>query len=167
MRLNSELALSRTDQHVLVHDEIQGTINEDFRHTGDMVIHRKDGLFAYQLAVSVDDIAQNITHVVRGCDLLETTPKQVLIMNILKGKVPKYAHIPVIVDSTGRKLSKQNHAPAIDNCHAIKNLRRACSALALEPPADLSERETLLHWAIGAWNIQRLKNQRQIDEAKS
>ena len=92
-------------------DGIQGAQAEDLLMGGDFIIHRKDGLFAYQLAVVVDDILQNITHVVRGADLLDTTARQILLFHVLGKPAPHYSHVPVMADAQGNKLSKQNRAP--------------------------------------------------------
>jgi glutamyl-Q tRNA(Asp) synthetase len=108
---------------------------------------------------------QKITRIVRGCDLLETTAKQILMMQTLGSESPEYAHIPVIVDEHGLKLSKQNHAKALSE-NTENNLKRACLALGMCPPSDLSSAESILNWAIGAWDIKQLKNQKQISEAK-
>lgn len=167
IRLNSLLALPATQQNIKVQDKLQGQISENFCDTGDVIIHRKDGLFAYQLAVSVDDIKQGITNVVRGNDLLETTPKQVLLMQVLGASAPSYAHIPVLVDDQGRKLSKQNHATPINSDHAFSNLKQACHALRLFPPSSFNDTNSLLNWAINSWDISQLKNQKQICEAET
>lgn len=104
--------------------------------SGDFVIHRKDGFFAYQLAVVVDDIDQGITDVVRGDDLLDTTARQIFLYRILGKKPPSYAHIPVIRDEYGNKLSKQNHAPTIDKIHAQKNVFNALCSLGYQPDKE-------------------------------
>jgi glutamyl-Q tRNA(Asp) synthetase len=89
----------------------------------DIVLKRKDGLFAYALAVVVDDAAQAITDVVRGNDLLSQTPVQLQLFSLLRLTAPRYAHLPVLVDASGSKLSKQTGAEAIDNRRPIENLR--------------------------------------------
>ncbi len=115
-------------------DGIRGTQSEEIEKiSGDFVVHRRDGLFAYQLAVVVDDIDQGVTDVVRGDDLLDTTARQIFLYHILGKKPPSYAHIPVIRDEHGNKLSKQNHAPAIDNSAVKKNLYEALSVLGYRP----------------------------------
>lgn len=114
-------------------DEVCGEISEDLTETcGDFVIHRKDGLFAYQLAVVVDDIAQNVSHVVRGQDLLDTTARQIFLYQLLRKPAPQFCHIPVVLDKNGNKLSKQNHAPALDNKNWKENLKKACAFLGEE-----------------------------------
>lgn len=116
-------------------DRIVGSIEEDLtKSSGDYVIHRKDGYFAYQLAVVADDIDQGITHVVRGADLLDTTAKQTYLYQLLGAHPPRYAHIPVILDQNGNKLSKQNHAPALDLQKASRNVHEALLALGISLP---------------------------------
>jgi glutamyl-Q tRNA(Asp) synthetase len=129
------------------------TINLD-RTGGDFVLRRRDGLFAYQLAVAVDDAAQNITHVVRGNDLLESTPRQIFLLRALRLPVPAYGHVPVVVDAAGRKLSKQNHAPELDREHARDNLYQALMWLGQNPPAEVADADVteLLSWASQHWS---------------
>ena len=147
-------------QQVAFTDGLQGHINEDVGQHGDFIIHRKDGFFAYQLAVAADDIEQGITHVVRGVDLLETTAKQVFLIKLLGGTVPKYSHIPVIIDHNGNKLSKQNHAPAIDIDTPEKNLFHAIKALMLHPPSEASSWsiKALIDWSANRWELKNLTN---------
>ncbi len=135
-------------------DDIQGRQREHLAEScGDFVIHRKDGLFAYQLAVVVDDIAQKVTHIVRGIDLLETTARQIYLFRLLGQRTPRFAHIPVLVDADGQKLSKQNHAPAVDIQQPVANLCQALGYLGMTPPADLRSASPaeLLGWAVEHW----------------
>ncbi|MCH8550685.1 MAG: tRNA glutamyl-Q(34) synthetase GluQRS [Natronospirillum sp.] len=132
-------------------DRMQGDLTLAAKDTGtDPILRRKDGLWAYQLAVVVDDGAQGITHVVRGNDLLNTTPLQVALQQCLGLPTPDYLHLPVIQDQQGRKLSKQNHAPAIRARDSDRLLRAALLALGLTPPADLLPTE-LLPWGTEHW----------------
>lgn len=100
----------------------------------DFVVRRKDGFYAYQLAVVVDDAAQGITRVVRGSDLLDSTPRQRLLQELLGYPAIEYAHIPVATAGNGQKLSKQNHAPPLDPARAAGNLRQALQLLCQPPP---------------------------------
>ena len=143
-------------------DLVQGDVQEDFSVSGDFVVHRKDGYFAYQTAVSVDDINQGITHVIRGNDLLNTTPQQILLHNLLDAAPPQYGHIPVIIGDNNIKLSKQNHAPAIDNHVPQKNLIQAMKALNMHPPTHNTTTTRLLTWAIEHWSLTPLKFQQTI-----
>ncbi|MFV0278748.1 MAG: glutamate--tRNA ligase family protein, partial [Parahaliea sp.] len=105
------------------------------REVKDFVVRRKDQLFAYQLAVVVDDQAQRITQVVRGSDLLDSTPRQIWLQQLLGYAAPVYGHLPVLTNRAGQKLSKQTHAPALDNRRACNNLRLALGHLRQPPPA--------------------------------
>ncbi|MFT7561129.1 MAG: glutamyl-Q tRNA(Asp) synthetase [Flavobacteriales bacterium] len=159
IRLRTRLSIDRMSRPTTLtfSDPIQGEISEDLDATGDFIIHRKDGLFAYQLAVSCDDFAQGITHVVRGSDLLTTTPQQILLMELMQCKsIPQYAHIPAICHPDGKKLSKQTLAPPLDESKSAKNLFFACKSLGLTPPQNLKyeECERILTWATEHWSIQ-------------
>jgi glutamyl-Q tRNA(Asp) synthetase len=104
------------------------------RGEGDFVLLRADGLFAYQLAVVVDDAAQGITHVVRGADLLDSTPRQVHLQHLLGYPTPRYTHVPVVLSADGRKLSKQTGAVALDRARAPELLRQALAFLGRKAP---------------------------------
>lgn len=139
---------SQLENKITFTDRICGEQYEDINQvSGDFVIHRKDGLFAYQLAVVVDDIDQGITDVVRGDDLLDTTARQIFLYHILGKTPPTYAHIPVIKDKNGNKLSKQNHAPAVDINSAHLNIYNALSCLGYNP-SKTEDISTLLSEAI-------------------
>jgi len=143
-------------------DLLQGNFEQRLdRDVGDFVVLRRDGIVAYQLAVVVDDIAQQITHVVRGADLLDNTPRQLLLFEYLHAPAPHYAHVPLLVDRTGAKLSKRTMAHAIDDTQASANLALILSLLHHPPPAGLrhASPDELLHWAIGAWDLKRLPAQ--------
>lgn len=138
-------------------DEIQGHFMQRLEaEVGDFVIRRKDELFAYQLAVVVDDEFQNITHVVRGWDLLDSTPRQIYLQRVLDYRQMSYAHIPIIVDEKGQKLSKQAFAPSIETDRASEAIYKALIFLGQAPPAEIAfERPaSQLQWAIGNWDIQ-------------
>ncbi|MCS7041517.1 MAG: tRNA glutamyl-Q(34) synthetase GluQRS [Bryobacteraceae bacterium] len=132
-------------------DRWQGWFEQDVEaEAGDFILLRADGFFAYQLAVVVDDAAQGVTHVVRGADLLDSTPRQLLLQRALGYPRPAYLHHPVATDGEGRKLSKQNRAPALDPARDRENLLAALAFLGLAPPDDLCGAE-LLAWARGQW----------------
>lgn len=135
-------------------DLFQGPQQQDLkRDVGDMVLYRKDGLFAYQLAVVVDDAFQQVTHVIRGSDLLHSTPRQIYLQQCLGLSTPKYGHIPVATNFSGQKLSKQNQATAIDEHTAPHNLAHAIRWLGLPLPEqpEPASCEELLQWAIQNW----------------
>jgi glutamyl-Q tRNA(Asp) synthetase len=137
-------------------DLIQGTqrirLKDD---VGDFIIRRKDKLIAYQLAVAVDDLDQGITRIVRGIDLMDSSFKQIYIMQLMGNAPPVYAHIPVITDPQGIKLSKQTHAPALDCSIPGQNLGHALAALGHQAPAELypADPSSILEWAIDAWRL--------------
>lgn len=132
-------------------DRWQGWFEQDVaREVGDFILLRADGCVSYQLAVVVDDEQQGVTHVVRGADLLDSTPRQILLAQALGCRPLVYLHHPVATDTQGRKLSKQNRAPALDAARDGENLRAALGFLGLWAPADLAPRE-LLEWARRRW----------------
>ena len=105
------IRLKTSSQTVRFADGIQGDYVQNLEHeVGDFILRRRDGLFAYQLAVVADDAAQKITHVVRGYDLVSSTPRQIYLQQLLGLPTPSYAHIPIIVNELGQKLSKQHFA---------------------------------------------------------
>lgn len=140
-------------------DALQGCITQQLQsEIGDFVVKRADGLFAYQLAVVVDDAFQGITHVVRGADLLNSTPRQIFLQQRLGLPTPHYMHLPVAVNGAGEKLSKQSLAAPVDCSHATATLLRVLDFLHQRPPASLagSEVRTVLKWAVKNWQPQRL-----------
>jgi glutamyl-Q tRNA(Asp) synthetase len=105
---------------------------------GDFILLRADGIFAYQLAVVVDDAAQKITDVVRGADLLDSTLRQVYLQRMLGYRTPRYRHIPVVMGPDGQKLSKQNGAAPLDRTRAVGLLSEALQFLGYTPPEELN-----------------------------
>jgi glutamyl-Q tRNA(Asp) synthetase len=115
-------------------DGLQGPQRQDVAaEVGDFVLRRADGLWAYQLAVVVDDAEQGITDVVRGADLLDSTPRQILLQRALGLPTPRYLHLPLVVDGAGRKLSKSEGADAVDAAHPIDALAAAWARLGQAP----------------------------------
>jgi glutamyl-Q tRNA(Asp) synthetase len=112
----------------------------------------------------VDDYQQNINHVIRGFDLLDSTPKQIYLQQLLGYPTPRYAHVPIITDPQGNKLSKQNLAQAVDTKNPSKTLFLLLHSLHQKPPAQLKNASVtdMLDWAIEHWNSQLLKNIRTI-----
>ena len=117
---------------------------------GDFILRRADGCWAYQLAVVVDDAAQGISHVVRGLDLLDNTPRQILLQNALGLPTPQYLHTPLVLAADGQKLSKQNGAQALALEHPLAALNTAAQALGLPASIAHSVPDALHHW-VGAW----------------
>lgn len=141
-------------------DLIQGTQKQNLRtQAGDQILKRRDGFYAYQLAVVVDDIAQGITHIIRGSDLLEVTARQLFFFDLLSAPLPQFGHVPLAIQANGQKLSKQNHAKAIDSKLASRNLWRGLEFLGQNPPADLADTSTseCLDWALHHWQRQAVQ----------
>ena len=153
------------DQAVAMMDRIQGPLIQHLEQdVGDFVLRRADGLWAYQLAVVVDDHAQGITDVVRGADLLDSTPRQIWLYTQLGWPVPRYAHLPVVANAAGEKLSKQTLAPALALEARSAELVRALRFLGQTVPemlvgAGLNE---LWAWALAHWDVNHIPRVRAI-----
>lgn len=146
-------------------DLLQGRFTQNVADSiGDFIIRRRDGLFAYQLAVVVDDGAQGISEVVRGCDLLSNTPRQILLQEALGLMRPGYMHLPLLTEADGRKLSKSRRAVTIADQSPTASLWRVLRWLRQEPPDQLMRASVgeLWSWAIRAWNPTALRNTREI-----
>jgi glutamyl-Q tRNA(Asp) synthetase len=136
-------------------DEHQGRQEQDLeREIGDFVLQRADRLYAYQLAVVVDDAEQSITRIVRGADLLNSTPRQIYLQRLLGFPTPAYLHVPVVVNAAGEKLSKQTRAAPIAVGAERATLFRALHFLGQRPPVDLAQvqPEVMLRWAVEHWD---------------
>ncbi|WP_373959101.1 tRNA glutamyl-Q(34) synthetase GluQRS [Vibrio gigantis] len=129
----------------------------------DFIIKRRDGLFAYNLAVVLDDIEQGVTEVVRGADLIEPTGRQISLYKTLKQKTVSYLHLPLATDGLGNKLSKQNHATAIDLDNPKPTLLNAMRFLGFDIPMPLCEAsmDEILLWGCQQWNISQLPDSLQ------
>ncbi|BFM18295.1 tRNA glutamyl-Q(34) synthetase GluQRS [Maricurvus nonylphenolicus] len=134
------------------------------KEVGDFIIRRRDGLIAYQLAVVADDIAQKITHVIRGSDLLDNTQRQLWLFQLLKGRAPEFGHIPIVVNEQGQKLSKQTYAPALDDTKASSNLAQAMQLLHHPLPTELqgATPTEILQWGIEHWSREKIPQTLQI-----
>ena len=146
------------DRRIAFEDRLQGVVGQCLENeVGDVVLKRADGLFAYQLAVVVDDAAQGITDVVRGADLLASTPRQIALQRALGVATPRYAHLPVATNPAGEKWSKQTLAPAIDAGRAAGELWRALRFLGQPVPEALAgaNLRELWDWALtqGRWAL--------------
>ena len=150
---------------VVFEDTLQGKVGRNLEtEIGDFVLYRADQVFAYQLAVVVDDAEQGISDVVRGADLLDSTPRQIYLQQLLELPPLRYTHIATAVDTAGEKLSKQTLAAAIDAERPLPELIRALHFLGQDPPcnpATASMRE-LWQWAISEWRIERVPRVRQL-----
>jgi glutamyl-Q tRNA(Asp) synthetase len=118
---------------------------------GDFVLRRADGLWAYQLAVVVDDAAQGVTHIVRGEDLADNTARQILLQRALGCATPQYLHTPLVLAADGQKLSKQNGAQALDTSAPVACLRQAAQVLGLSVPSHCLTLESLLSACTSQW----------------
>lgn len=144
------------------HDRIQGPVRQSIeKETGDFVIRRADGLFAYQLAVVVDDAWQGITHIVRGADLILSTPRQLYLQSLLGYPSPGYAHLPVVVDDAGNKLSKQAKSMPVDIRRPLPALRAAFLFLHQAPPEEEpASLDEFWQWALENWDTGRIPGRR-------
>lgn len=144
------------------HDQRHGLLTVDSQLAEeDFIIHRKDGLFAYNLAVVIDDHDQGVTEIVRGADLIEPTVRQISLYQHLGWQAPTYLHLPLIINPDGNKLSKQNHAPALSLSHPLITLAKALHYLGQTLPETWQDAtiEALLRWAVEHWDIQQIPKQ--------
>lgn len=150
------------DAEITFQDFIQGQIRQNLQtEVGDFILKRADGLFTYQLAVVVDDAAQGVTNLVRGADLLNSTPRQIYLQKLLNLPTPHYAHIPIARNAAGEKLSKQTLANSIDVKKANLQIWQALKFLGQQPPIELefASLQELWYWAITHWQIQDIPAQ--------
>lgn len=146
-----------TDEIVGFDDRIVGHYQQNLAHDiGDFVLLRADGFWAYQLAVVADDADQGITHIVRGQDLLVSTPRQIYLQHCLGLNTPTYAHLPLLVNALGQKWSKQTLAPALDSRQSETLLRQVMAYLHLPAAPEVNRPQDLLAWAIEHWQIGRI-----------
>ena len=149
-------------------DRLQGPQVQHLEsESGDFVIFRRDGLVAYHLAVVVDDELEGITDIVRGTDLLDSTPRQIWLQRLLGYATPTYAHIPVLLGPDGEKLSKSLGAGALDTGQPSHSLWRALRALQQSPPPYLTGAPVteIWDWAIEAWQPANLAGLRTLPAA--
>ncbi len=131
---------------------------------GDFVLFRRDQVYSYQLAVAVDDWQQDITHVIRGYDLFDSTARQLMLLNALDINTARYGHVPMALGSDGHKLSKQNQAEPLDGKNASRNLVAALQFLGQETAEDLENAgpSEVLDFAVQNWNIDKVPEQQSI-----
>jgi glutamyl-Q tRNA(Asp) synthetase len=153
-------------------DLVMGDYSQNLAtQAGDFVVQRRDGLFSYQLAVTVDDQFQSISHIIRGADLIDSTPRQIYLQNCLNFSTDSsptisspaltYGHLPMATNAEGQKLSKQNHAAALIAGEESQNLWLALEWLQQQPPAELRAESVgrILDWAIDNWSIESIPKQ--------
>jgi glutamyl-Q tRNA(Asp) synthetase len=141
---------------VLFTDRIQGTYRQNVADAvGDFILQRRDQIYAYVLAVTVDDAAQGVTHIVRGADLLDNTPRQIYLQRLLGLPEPSYAHVPVLTEADGAKLAKSRRSVRISAGSPLPQLCSVFSLLGLKPSPSLASATIAdaWHWAITQWNL--------------
>ncbi len=159
---NSRMAATRLrvePGHIQFTDRIQGMFRQDVAAAvGDFVLKRRDRIFAYVLAVVVDDAAQGVTHVVRGADLLDNTPRQIYLQRLLGCTLPVYAHVPVLTEADGSKLAKSARSIPVESDDAQSRLIAVFKLLGLNPPVELLDATItdVWAWAMASWNISRI-----------
>ena len=157
----------KTDNNIIEFDDyLYGLISQRLeRDIGDFILRRSDGIYAYQLAAVVDDAAQGISNVVRGADLLDSTPRQIYLQKILGYSTPTYMHLPVVVNKEGKKLSKQTREALLDISNPVKQLIEAIRFLGQEPPIELLENNvsSFWQWAIKNWCPEKIHKKRTIE----
>jgi glutamyl-Q tRNA(Asp) synthetase len=153
------------DRELRFTDGLQGAcVHNVAREVGDFLVRRRDGVHAYQLAVVVDDAEQGITEVVRGCDLLSSTPRQMLLQDALGLAQPRYMHLPLLLEADGRKLAKSRHSVPVSPHDVAAHLHVALTRLGQQPPAELarSQPAEVMKWAIANWDPVPLRGQREV-----
>ncbi|MDB3967151.1 tRNA glutamyl-Q(34) synthetase GluQRS [Porticoccaceae bacterium] len=152
------------DTRLSFNDQIIGQYQQNLKtELGDFVVRRRDGLFSYQLAVVVDDEFQAISHIMRGADLLESTPRQIYLQQCLGYKTPDYAHLPLALNAQGQKLSKQNQALELPEGNESEHLWAALHWLQQSPPEQLQRQSVakILAWGIEHWAVKTVTDHLQ------
>jgi glutamyl-Q tRNA(Asp) synthetase len=157
-RSSSALRVITDSETISFTDRFTGILSQNLEaEVGDFIVRRSDGLAAYQLAVIMDDAFQGITHVVRGADLLLSTPRQIYLQRLFDLSTPLYAHLPLVLDESGKKLSKQSHAQAVERSDPLSALTAAYRFLGQsvpeEPPANVTE---FWQWARAHWDSRNI-----------
>lgn len=146
------LRILTNDETIEFQDRVTGSYSQQLvRDIGDFVLRRADGVYAYQLAVVADDADQRITHIVRGADLLDSTPRQIYLQRLLGYPRLRYMHLPIATNAAGEKLSKQTHAASIDLDKALPQLVETLRFLGQKPPDEILEGDIAAFWS---WAIQ-------------
>ncbi len=161
------IRLRTDDREICFSDRIQGRHCQVLeRDIGDFIIRRADGYTAYQLAVVVDDADQGINQVVRGADLLLSTPRQLHLQELLGFPHPEYAHVPLLLDDQGRKLSKQDKAHPLADDDPLPALLQAWHCLGQAAPDERPDNvQAFWHWAASAWSIDRVPAMQALHES--
>jgi glutamyl-Q tRNA(Asp) synthetase len=157
--------IKTNNNEVGINDQLQGHYSQCLEsEIGDFIIKRADGFFAYHLVVVIDDANQNITDIVRGVDLLDSTPRQVYLQNKLNLNTPSYLHLPIAIDNAGKKISKATKAISVNSSKPNKILFNALSFLGQKPPEELItyDVESILNWATQHWDTKSLPKEKEI-----
>ncbi|WP_413043158.1 tRNA glutamyl-Q(34) synthetase GluQRS [Pseudomonas sp. YJ42] len=166
---DSAIRLRVPDREYAFTDRLQGEFRQHIgREVGDFVIRRRDGLIAYQLAVVLDDAWQGVTDIVRGADLLDSTPRQLYLQELLGLPQPRYLHVPLIIQPDGHKLGKRYRSPPLQPEEATPLLLRALRALGQPTVSELDDAHPseILAWAIPRWGAERIPHSRTLAEAQ-
>lgn len=167
-RVNAAIRLRVPNLEYRFTDRVQGEFRQDLgREVGDFIIQRRDGLYAYQLAVVLDDAFQGMTNIVRGADLLDNTPRQHYLQELLGLPQPRYLHVPLLIQPDGHKLGKRYRSPPLPAEQVAPLLCRALRALgqAPEPQLEGATPQLVLAWGIAHWDAGRIPRQATLDEA--
>ena len=146
-------------------DAVMGKQSQNIKQQcGDFILKRRDGLFAYQLAVVADDALQGISEVVRGADLLEVTARQIYLQQLLHYPTPDYCHLPLVIDDMGNKISKSEGAATVGTKNKVRQLISALEFLGQQPPDELNEANIseLWSWSIDHWRLDRVAKNNQL-----
>jgi len=168
-RANAAIRLRVPEQSYGFTDRVQGPYSQHLgREVGDFVIQRRDGFYAYQLGVVIDDAWQGVTDIVRGADLLDSTPRQLYLQQLLGLPQPRYLHVPLIIQPDGHKLGKSYRSPPLPADQATPLLIRALRTLGQPVPqgASYGQPQELLHWASQHWDAERIPRTRTLAEAQ-
>ena len=164
--IESALRIRTQDQHIEFEDQVMGHYGHNLKQDlGDFVVRRRDGLFAYQLAVVIDDEFQQITDVVRGIDLLDSTPRQIYLQQLLNYNTPHYTHLPIAVDENDNKLGKQTGASGIATDKPVPTLVKAMKFLGqqTEPGLEHASLNTFWQWAMEHWDLSKIPTTEKIN----
>lgn len=158
-RKHRSLRIRTDDTPVEFDDTVVGKYSQSLENeVGDFIIKRSDGMTAYHLAVVIDDADQGVTEIVRGADLVDSTPRQIYLQRILQYPTPSYLHLPVAIDASGRKISKQNNAPGIDIARGAQVLTNALDFLGQHPDPQLADAtvEDVIQWGLEHWDSKKI-----------
>ncbi len=155
------------NRRVILRDRVMGELNQGLEsEVGDFVIRRRDGLPAYQLAVVLDDAFQGITEVVRGADLLDSTPRQIFLQETLGLPTPEYLHLPIATGTDGNKLGKRHQADPVAGNDRVLSLRAALEFLGQPAPPSGLDLEGIWGWAVAHWDTGLIPRDRHIVTGK-